>query len=540
MALGSSAPEILLSIISTVKDIQAIPPELGPSTIVGSAAFNLLVISGVSIIAVGGDDGETKQIDDLWVFAVTTLFSLWAYIWMWICVADAYISILEGIMTCVFFVCLITIAYTADRVNHYRVGQRMSQEEHVEKERQDEIKIKKDRLRSLGREYSDNAVIEVAQGLPPKESMAISEEQKKEIKQLYREIFDVSDLKEVGINELLGALQPEKLLERFAYRKRSAGNAKEFVRIKGAKGQLDHDEDARKNVKEENDLVGFKCLHYSVTESNGHVEVTVVKKLINQELLVGVRTRDDTAQAPKDYQEVNQEIRFAKREQEKKIEIPIVDDEEWNPDLEFWVELYDPTKTEQGFDDRLPGDDTRCKVTILDEDFPGTIQFGNTDIRVSKGAKEVEIEVERVDGSDGTIGCMISTEPLTMEPSPQSAQEFEDYLPKHEKVTFKHNETSQIINIKLVNDKLGAAEDVKEFKDIADDDGAEEEEGSEEGDPDLIFKVKLDKPEPVGVKISKKNVCLVTLLRSEEEDKMAKSQRKLIEFYLSMQDPSWS
>lgn len=92
MALGSSAPEILLSIISTVKDIEAIPPELGPSTIVGSAAFNLLVISGVSIIAVGGDDCELKQIDDLWVFAVTTVFSLWAYIWMWICVDDNIIS----------------------------------------------------------------------------------------------------------------------------------------------------------------------------------------------------------------------------------------------------------------------------------------------------------------------------------------------------------------------------------------------------------------------------------------------------------------
>jgi solute carrier family 8 (sodium/calcium exchanger) len=31
--------------------------------------------------------------------------------------------------------------------------------------------------------------------------------------------------------------------------------------------------------------------------------------------------------------------------------------------------------------------------------------------------------------------------------------------------------------------------------------------------------VKLDKPEPNGVKISKKNVCLVTLIRNEEEDK---------------------
>jgi solute carrier family 8 (sodium/calcium exchanger) len=53
MALGSSAPEILLSVIGTVSDIKAVPSKLGPSTIVGSAAFNLLVITAVSILAVG-------------------------------------------------------------------------------------------------------------------------------------------------------------------------------------------------------------------------------------------------------------------------------------------------------------------------------------------------------------------------------------------------------------------------------------------------------------------------------------------------------
>lgn len=94
---------------------------------------------------------------------------------------------------------------------------------------------------------------------------------------------------------------------------------------------------------------------------------------MNTELSVGVRTIDDTAVAPKDYKAFNQEIKFGKRENEKVIQIQVVDDEEWNPDLEFWVELYDPLKTEQGVDDRLVGDDTRCKVTILDEDFPGTI-----------------------------------------------------------------------------------------------------------------------------------------------------------------------
>ena len=52
MALGSSAPEILLSVIETVSNLGKEPGELGPATIVGSAAFNLMVISGVSIAVI--------------------------------------------------------------------------------------------------------------------------------------------------------------------------------------------------------------------------------------------------------------------------------------------------------------------------------------------------------------------------------------------------------------------------------------------------------------------------------------------------------
>lgn len=52
MALGSSAPEIMLNVIETIMTLGEKPGELGPSTIVGSAAFNLLIISGVSILSV--------------------------------------------------------------------------------------------------------------------------------------------------------------------------------------------------------------------------------------------------------------------------------------------------------------------------------------------------------------------------------------------------------------------------------------------------------------------------------------------------------
>ena len=82
MALGSSAPEILLSVIQTVQDIYAEPPVLGASTIVGSAAFNLLVISGLSIYAV--DEGEPKKVQNTGVFAITATVSLFAYVWLYL------------------------------------------------------------------------------------------------------------------------------------------------------------------------------------------------------------------------------------------------------------------------------------------------------------------------------------------------------------------------------------------------------------------------------------------------------------------------
>jgi Ca2+/Na+ antiporter len=81
MALGSSAPEILLSVIEALGNLGKPAGPLGASTIVGSAAFNLLVISAVAVVAVD----EPKKILDTGVFATTALFSIFAYLWLYIC-----------------------------------------------------------------------------------------------------------------------------------------------------------------------------------------------------------------------------------------------------------------------------------------------------------------------------------------------------------------------------------------------------------------------------------------------------------------------
>jgi Sodium/calcium exchanger protein. len=58
----------------------ALPAQLGPSTIVGSAAFNMLVISAVCVTAI--PDGGGRLIKELPVFYVTAAFSLLAYVWL--------------------------------------------------------------------------------------------------------------------------------------------------------------------------------------------------------------------------------------------------------------------------------------------------------------------------------------------------------------------------------------------------------------------------------------------------------------------------
>ena len=49
-----------------------------------------------------------------------------------------------------------------------------------------------------------------------------------------------------------------------------------------------------------------------------------------------------------------------------------------------------------------------------------------------------------------------------------------------------------------------------------------------------MFKVILyDSKSLEGIKISKKNACIVTLVQSEEENKQKEAERKLIEYYMA-------
>ena len=115
LALGTSAPEILLSCIEIIFN-NFTAGELGPGTIVGSAAFNLLVISGICIIAIPSPD--TRRVAEMKVFAVTAFSCIFAYIWLalvLLVITPNEVYIWEAVLTLLFFPLLILIAYLADR-----------------------------------------------------------------------------------------------------------------------------------------------------------------------------------------------------------------------------------------------------------------------------------------------------------------------------------------------------------------------------------------------------------------------------------------
>lgn len=53
-----------------------------------------------------------------------------------------------------------------------------------------------------------------------------------------------------------------------------------------------------------------------------------------------------------------------------------------------------------------------------------------------------------------------------------------------------------------------------------------------------MFKVKLLDPKPEGVRINKQNVCIVTIVRSEDADQV-QDQKKLFELYFQRNNPTW-
>ncbi|KAL5259263.1 hypothetical protein ACHWQZ_G009648 [Mnemiopsis leidyi] len=132
MALGSSAPEILLAFVEQLGllasgveiDIDSELGGLGTFTIIGSAAFNLLVITGICIFSPA--NGEIKKIEQFGVFCTTALWSVFAYVWILIVLqynTPNQVDFWEAMVTFLFFPALILHAWAQDN-NWWCIGKK--------------------------------------------------------------------------------------------------------------------------------------------------------------------------------------------------------------------------------------------------------------------------------------------------------------------------------------------------------------------------------------------------------------------------------
>ena len=314
MALGSSAPEILLSVIETVTNLGGCPGELGPSTIVGSAAFNLLVISGVSIYAVNDkneanpdwdDDLKSqgiKKIKDMGVFSITAFFSIFAYVWLFIVLYDQQVELWEAWLTFIFFFVLIIFAYCAD------IKGSGGDDEEPLNDMEDGIPV----VEFTPMEIYKQLVAE-KKGEASKDPAEV--EKRQQMKDFLKASFKTDQIERINKDELKKALEGDHMLGRMKYR-RQVGNFIGGKRIQVQKGEVLKQELAQAehiDEKQKHPLYGFKCLHYSVSEASGSIMIHIINKT-GEAGKVRVKTIDQEAKAGDDYEAVDEILDFKQGE----------------------------------------------------------------------------------------------------------------------------------------------------------------------------------------------------------------------------------
>ncbi|XP_069123954.1 sodium/calcium exchanger 1-like [Argopecten irradians] len=500
LALGTSAPEILLSCIEVIgNNFKA--GELGPSTIVGSASFNLLVISAICISCI--PDGEVRKMKYLKVFGVTSFSCIFAYVWLAIVligISPNKVELWEAVITLLFFPALILIAYLADR----------------------DCCMKKEDLDSSGM-----VGISLQDRKDPEESMALDSRTSGDasLMNLAKELGH--EAREDGLPEDEAAkLAAAKIAEnqshgRMWYRinaTRGITGGKRLVphvltSFQGIYNNIRLPEEERKPAKTidhseggQKAVVEFTSATVSVLESEKRVRVGIRRYgNVDKPLTVKVETINGTATAPEDYIPFNQEVKFAAKDQLEQIYIEIVDDNEWEPDEFFFVKLI---RFEDDVTDATLGNVSICQVTIINDDEPGKLEFAKPTIIATDCNRRVRIPVQRVNGADGHVSVKWESKDIT-------AISGKDFEGGSGELLFDHGETNKTIDINILD--------------------------SMKPERDESFQVELTVCDG-GAVLGKISKCIVTIVSDEEFNGLVSRIFNLTKAnldYLQLEDSTW-
>ncbi|XP_067671459.1 sodium/calcium exchanger 2-like [Haliotis asinina] len=424
LAFGTSAPEILLSVIEiTGKSFKS--GELGPGTIVGSAAFNLLVITAVCIVSI--PKGEVRRIKNIKVFAITSFSSMFAYIWLLIVlllVTPEVVDLWEAIITFLFFPALIITAYATDKGCCCKSNRTASEVEiglDLSGQQQDGTADIIEVARECGRgdrKVSLDAAAQIA-------AARIAERQTR-TSAWYRvnatRVITGGHKLTPPVNKAI-----KDLYDNVVYENGNAG-----IR----KSSLDISESGKKAVIE------FTAASCAVLENEGHVRLGVRRSgNVECSVTVGVETIDGSAEAGSDYKPIKQKLTFGPKECLKDVYVEIVDDDVWEPDEFFFVKLFLEPEQVKG-DEVVLGKVSINQVTIVNDDEPGKFEFSKPSFIVKEGCGQAQLVVKRVNGADGEVAVTWKTKDL-------SAKSGQEYQGGEDKIRFKHGETSKVIALDI-------------------------------------------------------------------------------------------
>lgn len=426
MALGSSAPEILLSVVEVCgHNFNA--GELGPNTIVGSAAFNMFVIIGLCVSVI--PEGETRKVKHLRVFFITAAWSVFAYTWLYLILAvfsPGVVEIWEGLLTLFFFPLCVGLAYIADRrllfykymYKRYRAGKRKGViiETEGEPELPSKVDIEMDgkMLNSHGEEFTDGEAGFEGKELDEEEARREVARILKELKQKHPE-KEMEQLMELANYQVLTQQQKSRAFYRCQATRimTGAGNVLKKHAADQAK-RATHDIFSEVSVNDFSSKVIFDPGTYQCLENCGSVALNVVRRGgdLTSTVSVDYRTEDGTANAGSDYQFTEGTVVFKPGETEKEIRIDIIDDDIFEEDEHFLVHLSNVRVTAEGLNsheanhvDTLAGLGLPCTatVTIFDDDHAGIFTFEEPVMTVSESVGVMEVKVIRTSGARGVV-----------------------------------------------------------------------------------------------------------------------------------------
>ncbi|XP_012727738.2 sodium/calcium exchanger 3 isoform X1 [Fundulus heteroclitus] len=469
MALGSSAPEILLSVIEVCgHDFKA--GELGPSTIVGSAAFNMFVIIGLCVSVI--PQGEVRKVKHLRVFFITAGWSVFAYIWLYMILAvisPNVVQVWEGLVTLSFFPICVLLAWVADRrLLFYKY---MHKKYRTDKHRGVIIETETERAKGIEMDgkmvnshFMDGGATSNLIGLI--ESKEVDESRRdmirilKDLKQKHPE-KELDQLVEMANYYALSHQQKSRAFYRIQATRMmtGAGNILKKHVAEQAKKSTSVQEVHVEEPEEYVSRICFEPAAYQCLENCGAAILTITRKGgdINKTIYVDYKTEDGSANAGADYEFTEGTVVFKPGEIIKEISIGIIDDDIFEEDEHFFVRLNNlrvlETEDELLSANSLPypkavlGFPTVATVTILDDDHSGIFTFESSSVHVSESIGIMEVKVLRTSGARGTIIVPYRTvEGLAK----GGGEDFED---TYGELEFKNDETCKFVHVKIIDDE---------------------------------------------------------------------------------------